>query len=71
MATNDAVTVQLAVIAPVVYVVPESEPLQPETEDIEYPEFGEIVNVVVEPELTDVLDVGEMEPPVPAEVETV
>jgi hypothetical protein len=43
------VTVQFAVIDPVVYVVPESEPLQPVTELITYPEFGVTVNVVLEP----------------------
>lgn len=34
IAANAAVTVQAPVIAPVVYVVPESEPLQPVTEDM-------------------------------------
>jgi len=44
---KDAVTVQLFVIAPVVYVVPESKPPQPVTEDIEYPAFGVTVNDLV------------------------
>ena len=41
---NDAVTVQAAVIAPVVYVLPDNDPPQPLTVLIEYPVLGEIVN---------------------------
>jgi hypothetical protein len=48
-----AVTVQAAVIDPVVYVLPDNEPLQPETELILYPLLGVTVKVVVEPLLTD------------------
>jgi hypothetical protein len=46
IAVNEAVTVQLVVIAPVVYVVPDNDPLHPEAEAV-YPEFGVTVNVVV------------------------
>ena len=42
-------TVHAAVIAPVVYVVPEREPLQPEVDDIYLPVPGVIANEVVEP----------------------
>jgi hypothetical protein len=47
--TNDAMTVQLAVIAFVVYVVPASDPPQVPATDAEYPEFGVTVNVFVVP----------------------
>jgi hypothetical protein len=43
------VTVQAEVIAPVVYVLPERVPLQPDAELILYPEFGVTVKVVVDP----------------------
>lgn len=66
---NVAETVHAPVIAPVVYVVPESEPLHPETDAV-YPAFGVTVKVVVLPEVT-VCEAGEMVPPVPAVVETV
>jgi hypothetical protein len=56
-------------IAPVVNVVPEREPPQPEAEAV-YPVFGVTVKVVVPPGLTDWED-GEIEPLAPAEVETV
>ncbi len=46
---NAAVTVHAPVICPVVYVLPLSDPLQPETVSIEYPEFGVTVKVVVLP----------------------
>jgi hypothetical protein len=50
---NDAVTVQLAVIAPVVYVVPDKVPVgHVPPIDATYPELGVTVNVVVEPLLT-------------------
>lgn len=71
LAENEAETVQFAVIAPVVYVVPESQPPHPLAELVEYPLFGVIVNVVVEPEVIPVLEVGEIVPFAPAEVETV
>ncbi len=44
-----ALTVQLAVIGPVVYVLPTSVPLQPLTELILYPDAGVSVNDVVAP----------------------
>ena len=65
-----ALTVQLEVIAPVLYTLPDKYPLQPVTEPIEYPEFGLTVKVVVAPALT-VLELGEIFPPVPAYVLTV
>ena len=46
---NVAVTVQLAVIAPVVYVVPLKLPLQPLTEAILKPLIGVTVNDCVAP----------------------
>ena len=45
-------TVQLPVIAPVVYVLPDKVPLQPVTDDMLYPELGVTVNEVVEPLFT-------------------
>ena len=66
------VTVQAPVIAPVVYVVPESVPPQPVTFDAptEYPAVAPTVKVVVDPWLT-LLEVGVIVPPVPTDVETV
>jgi hypothetical protein len=49
---NAAVTVQSAVMVPVVYVVPLSEPLQPVTVAMVYPESGVTVNWVVWPDCT-------------------
>ena len=48
---------------------PEREPEHPVTDLIALPAFGVIVKVVVSPLFT-VLEVGEILPPVPAEVET-
>jgi hypothetical protein len=70
LAEKLAVTVQAPVIAPVVNVLPESDPLQPEAEAMKYPEFGVTVKVVVEPWLT-VCEAGEIEPLEPTLVETV
>jgi len=50
-AVNEAVTVQFAVIGPVVYIVPDNEPPQP-VADAVYPESATIVNVVVAPSFT-------------------
>jgi hypothetical protein len=44
-----AETAQLAVMAPVVYVVPDNVPLQPVTDVVVYPVLGVTVNVVVDP----------------------
>ena len=64
--SNDAVTVQLVVICPVVYVVPLRDPPQPLTLSIELPDAGEIVKLVVLPWST-VLEVGLIDPlPLPA-----
>ena len=57
---NVADTVQFALIAPVVYVVPESEPLQPVTVAV-YSAAGITVNVVVNPAIT-VLVAGSIVP---------
>ena len=62
--------VQALVIAPVVNVEPESEPLQPETLAIVYPAEGVTVTLVVFPYVTLAL-VGEMVEPVAGLVETV
>src|SRR3989344_3870109 len=67
---NVAVTVQLTVMAPVVYVVPTREPEQPEAEAV-YPAFGVTVKVLVLLCTTPVYEAGEMVPPAFAEVETV
>jgi hypothetical protein len=64
LSVNEAVTVQLAVIAPVVYVVPDNDPLHPEAEAV-YPVSGVTVNVVV-PEGATYLEAGEIVPPAPA-----
>lgn len=66
LATKVAATLQLEPMDPVVNVLPPViDPAQPETEFIEYPEFGVTVRVVVLPEVT-VCDAGEIEPPEPA-----
>jgi hypothetical protein len=67
---NVATTVQSAVIGPVVYVVPLSEPLQPVTVEMLYPEFGVTVNWVAFPDCTEA-DGGLIEPPDPALAVTV
>jgi hypothetical protein len=67
---NVAVTVQLAVMEPVVYVLPLSEPSQPVTEAMLYPEFAVTVNEAVLPDCTEI-DVGLTVPPVPALAVTV
>lgn len=46
---NVALTVQTAVIAPVVYVLPDRVPPHPVTVLIAYPVFGVTVNEVVDP----------------------
>ena len=56
-------------IAPVVYVLPDLVPPQPVTDAIEYPVFGVTVNAFVDPCATEA-EVGEIVPPVPADVET-
>jgi len=64
---NDAVTVQLAVMALVVYVLPLNEPPQvPPTEEMLYPEFGVTVYVLVVPKGTVEAPAGLIVPPVPA-----
>jgi hypothetical protein len=68
---NDAVTVQLPVIAPVVYVLPDNEPLHPLTETMLYPVLGVTVKAVVEPLLTVCAVEGLMLPPEPADGVTV
>ena len=70
LALKLAETVQLEVIAPVVYVFPDKNPLQPEVELMLYPEFGVTEKVVVLPEITS-RELGEMFPPDPALVLTV
>ena len=67
---NVAVTVQFAVIAPVVYVVPTREPEQPEAEAV-YPAFGVTVKVLALLYSASAYEAGEMVPPAFAEVETV
>jgi hypothetical protein len=57
--------VQLALIAAVVYVVPDRVPPHPVTLLMASPLFGDTLNCVVPPASTVVLD-GEMPPPVPA-----
>jgi len=70
---NAAVTVQLAVMAPVVYtpVAVSSAPLQPLTLDIWYPVFGVSVNMVVALAFTVTGVDGLIVPPVPALAVTV
>jgi hypothetical protein len=61
---NVADTEQFDAIAPVVYVVPDSEPPHPLALAV-YPAFGVTVRIAVEPLLTVWL-AGEIEPPAPA-----
>jgi len=65
-----AVTMQGPVMVPVVKVLPIRLPPQPFTVPMLYPVFGLMVNVVVEPWLTNA-DVGFTLPPVPAVAVTV
>jgi len=66
------VTVQLAVMALVVYVLPLNEPPQvPPTEEMLYPEFGVTVNARVAPLVTETAPDGLIVPPVPALAVTV
>ena len=58
---NVALTVHVAVIGPVVYVVPLRDPPHPLTPAIVLPDAAEIVKLVVLPWLT-VLEVGLIEP---------
>ena len=69
MRAKDAVTVHGALITPVVKVVPESDPPQPEA-DAKYPALGVTVRVVVFPWVT-VCEAGEIVPLSPADPVTV
>lgn len=67
---NVTLMAQADEIAPVVYVVPLSAPLQPEASATSYPSFGVIENAAVAPFVT-VSVAGDTVPPDPADAVTV